>query len=569
MIAMTPAERYPDQAAFPTGADETGIALRRAMADNELILLYQPLATLQSGAICSVEALLRWQHPILGLLEARQVLELADTAGLTGEVSSWVLEHVCRHIRRWRDGGAPDLQVAVNITPSQFCHPEFGALVARQLAAAGMPPSILSLEITEAALTLAGPDCDTLLADYRARGLHLTLDDFGTDNASLNNLKRYLFDAIKIDSAFVRSVDTDSGDAAMCRSIIVMAHHLGMQVVAEGVETESQCEFLRRNMCDQIQGYLLAAPVPPEQMDALLAERLALPPHLLRMRKPQRRLLLVDDEPNILSALRRLLRGEGYQILTAPDGAAGLALLAEHPVDVIVSDQRMPGMVGADFLREAKQQYPETIRIMLSGYTELQSVTDAVNEGAIYKFLTKPWDDDQLRGHIAEAFRVKESADENLRLHLEVRSVNQELAAANRRMEELLAEKQHQISRDQISLTVARELLQHLPLPVIGMDDDGMIAFINGAAEQLFAHSGALLGNQATSVLPQLFVADDTGAVPPAQAHAGTGEHPHYVAGHTHQAEINGHHYCVVVYPMGEHSTSRGSLITLSRTGAP
>lgn len=539
------------------------------MADNELVLLYQPLATLQSGAICSVEALLRWQHPVLGLLEARQVLELADTAGLTGEVSSWVLEHVCRHIRRWRDGGAPDLQVAVNITPSQFCHPEFGALVARQLAAAGMPPSILSLEITEAALTLAGPDCDTLLADYRARGLHLTLDDFGTGNASLNNLKRYLFDAIKIDSAFVRSVDTDSGDAAMCRSIIVMAHHLGMQVVAEGVETESQCEFLRRNMCDQIQGYLLAAPVPPEQMDALLAERLALPPHLLRMRKPQRRLLLVDDEPNILSALRRLLRGEGYQILTAHDGAAGLALLAEHPVDVIVSDQRMPGMVGADFLREAKQQYPETIRIMLSGYTELQSVTDAVNEGAIYKFLTKPWDDDQLRGHIAEAFRVKESADENQRLHLEVRSVNQELAAANRRMEQLLAEKQHQISRDQISLTVARELLQHLPLPVIGMDDDGMIAFINGAAEQLFAHSGALLGDQAASVLPQLFVADAAGAVPPAHAHAAIGGHPHYAAGRTHQAEIDGHRYCVVVYPMGEHSTSRGSLITLSRTGAP
>lgn len=553
-------------------AEDAAVALRRALADSELVLMYQPLANLQSGAICSLEALLRWQHPTLGPLEARQIFALAETAGMTGDVSAWVLERVCQHIRHRCDSQIPDLKVAVNITPDQFCHPDFGALVSGQLAASGIPSSMLSLEITEAALAMAGPGCDTLLADYRARGLHLILDDFGTGHASLSSLKRYLFDAIKIDSAFVRCVDIDSGDAAMCRSIIAMAHHLGMQVVAEGVETESQCEFLRRNMCDQIQGHLVAAPLLPEQVDDLLAERRALPPHLLRMRKPQRRLLLVDDEPNILAALKRLLRGEGYQILTAPDGETGLALLAEHPVDVIVSDQRMPGMVGADFLRKAKQQYPETIRIMLSGYTELQSVTDAVNEGAIYKFLTKPWDDEQLRGHIAEAFRVKEIADENLRLNLEVRTVNQELAAANRRMEQVLAEKQHQISLDEISLNVARELLQHLPLPVIGMDDDGMIAFINGAAEQLFGLGGALLGNEAVSVLPQLFAADDTGAFSAAlatQERTAGGHSPRNAGGRSHQTEIDGQHYCVVVYPMGEHSTSRGSLITLSRTGVP
>lgn len=273
--------------------------------------------------------------------------------------------------------------------------------------------------------------------------------------------------------------------------------------------------------------------------------------------KPQRRLLLVDDEPNILHALKRLLRRDRYEIFTANDGTEGLAILAQHPVDVILSDQRMPGMLGADFLRKAKLQYPHTIRIMLSGYTELQSVTDAVNESAIYKFLTKPWDDEQLRGHIAEAFRVKEIADDNLRLHLQVQTANLELAAANRRMEAMLLESQRQISRDEISLNVARELLQQLPLPVIGMDDVGMIAFMNSAAHHLFRGAGTLLGEQACSVLPNLFIGST-------DASTGTGRGAHPASTH-HTTEIDGQRYAVVLYPMGASSASRGSLITLSK----
>lgn len=569
---MTPAERFspalatasaaPGGSAEPLSAipsfagEDPGAALRRAIAEDEFALLYQPLVNLRTGAIASLEALLRWQHPRLGLLEAAQFMQLIDAADMTAAVGRWVLERACRDARHWRehDGGA--VKLAINVAPAQFRDPDFGSAVANSLRACGIEPSYLTLEITESALVQAGPDCDALLARCRALGLHLTLDDFGTGHSSLNNLKRYAFDALKIDARFVRDVGTDSSDAAMCRTIIAMAHHLGMQVVAEGVETESQCEFLRRNMCDFIQGWFFSRPLTPDGIDLLLTEGRVLPPHLLRMHKPQRRLLLVDDEPNIVAAIRRLLRGEHYQIFTAHSGPEGLELLAGQPVDVIVSDQRMPGMVGADFLRKARELYPETIRIMLSGYTELQSVTDAVNEGAIYKFLTKPWDDEQLRGHIAEAFRVKEIADENLRLDLEVRTANQELAAANRRMEQLLAEKQRQISRDEISLNVARELLRHLPLPVIGMDDAGMIAFINGAAETLFRHESALLGNEASSVLPQLFPPDATAA---AAGHGGSVRH---------MAEIEGQRYAVVVYPMGEHSASRGSLITLSRTEA-
>ncbi|PIF12420.1 response regulator receiver domain-containing protein [Janthinobacterium sp. 13] len=261
---------------------------------------------------------------------------------------------------------------------------------------------------------------------------------------------------------------------------------------------------------------------------------------------PPRTLLLVDDEPNILASLKRLLRRDGYHILTAASGQEGLEVLASHAVDVIVSDQRMPGMLGADFLRKAKLLCPQTIRIMLSGYTELQAVTDAVNEGAIFKFLTKPWEDHQLREHIAEAFRLKGIDDDNVRLNAQLRDVNQALAAANAAMQALVCQQQHQISRDEVSLGIAREVLQFLPLPVIGLDEDGMIAFINGAAASLFERGAALLGNEAAIVLPQLF---DGQATP-------------------RLAAIDGQPYVVAVHPMGLHSRSRGSLVTLSRHGA-
>jgi CheY-like chemotaxis protein len=260
----------------------------------------------------------------------------------------------------------------------------------------------------------------------------------------------------------------------------------------------------------------------------------------------RRTLLLVDDEPNILASLKRLLRRDAYHILTANSGQEGLDVLASNAVDVIVSDQRMPGMLGADFLRKAKLLCPQTIRIMLSGYTELQAVTDAVNEGAIFKFLTKPWEDHQLREHIAEAFRLKGIDDDNVRLNAQLRDANQALAAANAAMQALVSQQQHQISRDEVSLGIAREVLQFLPLAVIGLDDEGMIAFINASAANLFERGAALLGNEAALVLPQLFDGQDTPRL----------------------AAIDGQPYVVAVHPMGLHSRSRGSLVTLSRHGA-
>jgi len=208
-----------------------------------------------------------------------------------------------------------------------------------------------------------------------------------------------------------------------------------------------------------------------------------------------RTILLVDDEENILSSLKRLLRRDGYRILTAGGGEQGLQLLAGEAVDVIVSDQRMPNMTGVEFLRQVKILYPETVRIVLSGYTELQSITDAINEGAIYKFLTKPWDDEQLRANILEAFNHKELADENRRL-------GDELTLANQRLRELLAEKQRQLQRDQIVLGVVQDILQVVPLPIIGLDDEGLIVCANREADSLLGNGAPLIGSLAEDRLP-------------------------------------------------------------------
>jgi response regulator RpfG family c-di-GMP phosphodiesterase len=194
------------------------------------------------------------------------------------------------------------------------------------------------------------------------------------------------------------------------------------------VETEAQMNHLRRRHCDEMQGYLFSRPLPRDEFERLLASDPRLP--LVTAEARHRTLLLVDDEAGIVAAIQRMLRREGYRIVTAHSAAEGLQRLTEVEVDVILSDQRMPGMTGVEFLRRAKEMYPETVRMVLSGFTELQSITDAINEGAIYKFLTKPWIDEQLRAHIAEAFRHKEMADENRRLTQELQRKNEELLAA-------------------------------------------------------------------------------------------------------------------------------------------
>ena len=213
-------------------------------------------------------------------------------------------------------------------------------------------------------------------------------------------------------------------------------------------------------------------------------------------------LLLVDDEESILSSLKRVFRRDGYRVFTATGGLQGLEILASNHVDVIISDQRMPHMTGVEFLRQVKSLYPETVRISLSGYTELHSITEAINEGAIYKFLTKPWDDDHLRANVVEAFRYKRLADENRRLAIEI-------SLANERLRRLLSEQEQQLQRDEAALGVVQEVLQAVPVPIIGLDNEGMIVAANMEAETLLSKGSPLIGSFAEEVLPTALLPDN------------------------------------------------------------
>lgn len=215
--------------------------------------------------------------------------------------------------------------------------------------------------------------------------------------------------------------------------------------------------------------------------------------------------MLVDDEENITSALVRLLRRDGYNILRANSGLEGLALLAQHRVGVIISDQRMPGMTGTEFLSKVKELYPDTVRIVLSGYTELNSVTDAINRGAVYKFLTKPWEDELLRGNVEEAFQRYGMVFENARLSHELQQANDALKRINQDLEQRVEQKAREIVRNLEVLRASQEMLEAMPVAALGIDKDGLIVIANQMAHQLFSVDGtrpSLLGEIADTILP-------------------------------------------------------------------
>ena len=201
----------------------------------------------------------------------------------------------------------------------------------------------------------------------------------------------------------MRDVTRNSANASIVKAIIALGHGLGLEVLAEGVEDAGQARFLRSLQCDVMQGYLVSKPLSGEDFQAFMASYG--PMRLPTEDESLSTILLVDDEASILSSLRRVLRGENYRILTANSGAEALKLLALHPVGVVLSDQRMPGMSGSELLAQVRAMYPKTVRMVLSGYTGLDSLTEAINRGEISRFLTKPWQNEDIIEAVRDAFR--------------------------------------------------------------------------------------------------------------------------------------------------------------------
>jgi diguanylate cyclase (GGDEF)-like protein/PAS domain S-box-containing protein len=244
--------------------------LRRALEQREFLLLYQPQIELDSGAVVGLEALLRWRHPELGLVSPHEFVPLAEESGLIEPLGMWVLDTACRQYRAWREAGLPALRLAINMSARQFQRPELEWRIRGVLEETAMDARRLELELTESVLMQEGDHTAVLLDTLSDLGIGLALDDFGTGYSSLSYLKRFPITRVKIDRCFVRDVATSEGDAAVARAVIAMAHGLGLEVVAEGIETLEQLGVLRRYGCDEGQGFLLGRPVAaPEVPDVV------------------------------------------------------------------------------------------------------------------------------------------------------------------------------------------------------------------------------------------------------------------------------------------------------------
>jgi len=246
------------------------VSLRRALERQEFMLHYQPKVDLRTGEITGAEALIRWKHPIRGLVSPAEFIPVAEDCGLILPISKWVLGEACRQGRAWMEAGLPQTAIAVNISAMAFRDESFLESVFAILAETGLDPRFLEFELTESVLMKRAESAASVLQKLRARGIRVAVDDFGTGYSSLSYLRKFPIDALKIDQSFVRQITTTPDDTAIVAAVIAMGRSLKLRVIAEGVETREELEFLQALQCDEAQGYYFSRPVVADEFAVML-----------------------------------------------------------------------------------------------------------------------------------------------------------------------------------------------------------------------------------------------------------------------------------------------------------
>jgi EAL domain-containing protein (putative c-di-GMP-specific phosphodiesterase class I) len=242
--------------------------LRHALEQNEFVLYYQPQFSGDGKRLTGTEALLRWRHPRRGLVPPGDFIPVLEELGLVVQVGDWVLAEACRQLKSWHAAKIRVPKISVNLSARQFTEGDLDSRIAAILKHSGIPPACLELELTESTLMQDVTSAMHTLADLKRLGLCIAIDDFGTGYSSLNYLKQFPIDVLKIDRSFVDGLPQGEQDGQIARAIIAMAHSLNLTVIAEGVETQAQLDFLRIHGCDEVQGYLLGRPMPARQFAA-------------------------------------------------------------------------------------------------------------------------------------------------------------------------------------------------------------------------------------------------------------------------------------------------------------
>jgi EAL domain-containing protein (putative c-di-GMP-specific phosphodiesterase class I) len=246
--------------------------LRRALERDELVLHYQPVINIRSGRIVAMEALVRWQHPEKGLIPPDTFIQIAEETGLIVPIGEWVLQTACKTQITWEKSSGRPIRMAVNLSPRQFVIGDLLKAVTRIIYQTGCNASCLELEITESLMMHNRDRAEALIGQLKELGVSVAVDDFGTGYSSLAYLKRFPIDSLKIDRSFIVDIPVDQDNAAITQAIIAMAHNLKLRVIAEGVETLDQFNFLRDHGCDEMQGFYFSRPLTEEQASALLLQ---------------------------------------------------------------------------------------------------------------------------------------------------------------------------------------------------------------------------------------------------------------------------------------------------------
>lgn len=244
--------------------------LRKAIQNDELSMNYQPQVELKTGKIKGIEALLRWKHPDLGSISPGEFIPIAEETGLIIPISEWVIQQVCKEVKRLHDVGYNELKVSINISGLHFNQSYFVKDVSEIIRNANMNPNLVELELTESVIMANAKESIDELVDVKQNGMKVSIDDFGTGYSSLSYLKRFPIDTLKIDQSFIRNLTSYSDDAAIVRAIIMMAKSLQLEIIAEGVENREQLDFLRQEKCDIIQGFYVSKPLPFSELEEFL-----------------------------------------------------------------------------------------------------------------------------------------------------------------------------------------------------------------------------------------------------------------------------------------------------------
>ncbi|HVY08440.1 MAG TPA: GGDEF domain-containing response regulator [Burkholderiales bacterium] len=265
--------RYHDKKAVEVAAHRVSLegALRRAIERGELFLQYQPIADVRTGGILAMEALVRWKHPEFGLMSPDKFIPIADETGLIISIGEWVLREACRQTRAWQEQGFRDLGISVNVSAVQFAQTRLLTQIKDTLEYSGLAPQFLEVEITETVLMRDAEATASTLKALKDMGVCIAMDDFGTGYSSLSYLKRFPIDTLKIDKSFTQDISTDHDGSSIVSAIAALGRSLDLSLVAEGVETPEQRDFLQRQQCDRMQGYLLSRPLAVEQVARFLS----------------------------------------------------------------------------------------------------------------------------------------------------------------------------------------------------------------------------------------------------------------------------------------------------------